>query len=131
MIRDGQQQAGGCSAIVGADKVDIPQPVIGLIVRGQHDCAGFLAWKAHDEVAHGHRADGGVGCEGVLFDLVVLEVVAQEGLGLQVALAGGPARADGDELAGVFEGFSAVEVGLGGSGEWNDQEYSRRYLLPK
>ena len=32
---------------------------------------------------------------------------------LSVAGAGGPARADGHKLAGVFEGFGAVEVGLG------------------
>ena len=56
---------------------------------------------------------GGVGGEGVFFKLIVLEVVAQECFGLDVAGAGGPARADGDEFAGVFVGFGAVEVLLG------------------
>jgi hypothetical protein len=43
----------------------------------------------------------------------VLEAVAEEGFGFEMSLAGGPARADGDELAGVIEGFDAVEVGPG------------------
>jgi len=52
----------------------------------------------------------------------VLEVCAQEGFGPGVALASGPARADGDKLAGVVESFVAVEVGLGGGGEGGEEE---------
>ena len=37
-------------------------------------------------------------------------MVAQKLLGLDVAWAGGPARADGDKFARVFVGFGAVEV---------------------
>ncbi len=77
---------------------------------------GFVARETHDEVAHGHGADGRVGGEGVFFKLIVvaLKMGAEEVFGLDVAGAGGPARADGDEFAGVFVGFGAVEVGLGG-----------------
>ncbi len=59
---------------------------------------------------------GGVGGEGVLFQLVMLEMAAQKLFSLGVPLTGGPARADGDELAGVFESFGAVEVLLGSEG---------------
>ena len=57
------------------------------------------------------RADGGVRREGVLFQLIVAEVVLDEGFGFDVARAAGPARADGDKLAGVVEGALAVELG--------------------
>ena len=117
-VADGHQQAGGCGAVVGADKVDVPERVVGFVVRAEHDDAGLFAGEAHDEVAHGHRADGRVGGEGVFFKLVVraLEVAAQKLFGLDVAGAGGPARADGDKLARVLKRFGAVEVLLGMSG---------------
>jgi hypothetical protein len=51
----------------------------------------------------------------------VLEVGAKEVLGLDVAGARGPARADGSEFAGVLEGFGAVEV-LGECGEGKEEE---------
>jgi hypothetical protein len=56
---------------------------------------------------------------------------AQEGFGFQMILAGGPARADGDELAGVFEGFGAVEVRLGGGGEGDEEEQSKNKSCPE
>jgi hypothetical protein len=46
----------------------------------------------------------------------VLELVAQKLFGLDVSGAGGPARADGDKLARVFESLGAVEVLLGCEG---------------
>jgi hypothetical protein len=52
----------------------------------------------------------------------VAEVGAEKGFGLGVALAGGPAGAYGYELAGVFVGFGAVEVGLGWGGGRSAQE---------
>ena len=82
-------------------------------MRGQHDHAVLLAGKSHNEIAHVHRADGGVRSEGVLFKLIVLELTPQELLGLHVSRAGGPARTDGHKLARVFVGLAAVEVLLG------------------
>jgi len=49
--------------------------------------------------------------------VVAEEVAAQKFFGLDVAGAGGPARADGDELAGVVEGVCAIKALLRGSGE--------------
>ncbi len=92
------------------DEVDGAQRVIGFVVSGEDDDAIFLARETHDEVAHGNGADGGVRGKGVFFQVVALEVVAEELLGFQMAGAGGPARSDGDEFAGVVEGFFAVEV---------------------
>jgi hypothetical protein len=46
----------------------------------------------------------------------VLEVVAKKLLGFEMAGAGGPAGANGDEFAGVVEGLVAVEV-LGAKSE--------------
>ena len=111
LVGDGHQQAGGGSAVVGADEVDVAQRVVGFVVRAEHDDAGLGAGKTHDEVAHGHGADGRVGGEGVFFKLVVgaEEMRAEEVLGFDVAGAGGPARADGGELARVFVGLVAVE----------------------
>ena len=85
-------------------------------MRAQHDHAVLLAGKAHDEVAHRHRADGRVGGECVFFELIVLELVAQKLFRLHMARAGGPARADGDKFARVFVGLGAVEVLLGRAG---------------
>ena len=70
----------------------------------------FLPGKAHDEVAQVHWADGRVGEERIFFQVVVLEVLAQESLRLDVAGPGGPAWANGDELAGVIVGALAIEV---------------------
>ena len=114
-VGDGHQQAGRRSAVVGAHEVDVAQRVIGFVVRAEHDDARLRAGKAHDEVAQGHRADRRVGGERVFFKLIVVaeKMVAQKCLGLHVARAGGPARADGGELARVFVGLGAVEV-LGG-----------------
>ena len=110
-VGDSHQEPCGGGSVVGADEVDVAQRVVGLVVRGEDDGAGLCAWEAHDEVAHGHGADGSVGGEGVLFELIVvaLEVGAEEILGLDVAGAGGPARTDGGELARVLVGFGAVE----------------------
>jgi hypothetical protein len=47
----------------------------------------------------------------------VLKVCAEKLFGLQVAGAGGPARADGGKFAGVVEGLGAVEVSLGWKGK--------------
>ena len=79
-------------------------------MRAEDDDAVLGAGKAHDEVAQVHRADGRIGEERVFFQVVVLEVVAQEGLRLDVARAGGPARANGDKLAGVVVGAGSVEM---------------------
>ncbi len=48
-------------------------------------------------------------------------MLAEKLLGFDVAGAGGPARADGDELARVFVGVGAVEVLLGGCGERSER----------
>jgi hypothetical protein len=61
----------------------------------------------------------------------VLKAVAQKGFCLGVALAGGPARADGDKLAGVLQRFGAVEVGLGGGGERGEEEQSENKSYPE
>ena len=84
---------------------------------------GLRAGKAHDEIAQGHGADGRVGGEGVFFKLVVsaLEVGAEKFFGFDVAGAGGPARADGGELARVLVGGCAVEMLLGGCGEGEER----------
>ena len=131
LVGYGHEQAGGRSAVVGAHKVDVLKPVVGFVVGGQHDDAVLLAGEAHDEVAHGHRPDGRVGGERILFELVVLELVAQELFGLQVAGAGGPARANGYKLACVLKSFGAIEVGLSGSGQWSQKYDSRCRLFPE
>jgi hypothetical protein len=59
---------------------------------------------------HLHGAGGGVGGEGVLFELVAAELFFQEGFGFGVTGAADPARPDGDELAGVVEGALAVKL---------------------
>ena len=77
---------------------------------GENDDAVFLARKANDEVAHVHRPDWGIGGECVFFELIVLEMSAQEFFGLGVPWTRWPARSDGREFARVFVGFSAIEV---------------------
>ena len=116
LVGDGHQQAGGCRAVVGADEVDVAQRVVGLVVGGEDDDAVFFAGEAHDEVAQGDRADGGVGGEGVFFKLVVLEMGARNCSALAWPGLVGQRGTDGDEVAGVLVGFAAVEV-LGGEGE--------------
>jgi hypothetical protein len=68
-------------------------------MRGEDDDAVFLPRKTHDEVVHLHGAGGGVGGEGVLFELVAAELFFQEGFGFGVTGAADPARPDGDKLA--------------------------------
>ena len=116
-VADGHEQAGGGRAVVGADKVNVAQPVVGFVVRDQDDSAGLFAGEAHDEVAHGHGTDGRIGGEGVLFDCIAMEVRAQKLFCLDVSRTRGPARADGCKLARVAVGARAVEMLLGTGGQ--------------
>ena len=135
LVGDGHQQSGRRAAIVGAHIIDISEPVVGLVVRGQHNYAVLLSGKAHDEVAHSHRANGRRCGERILFELVVAEMVVQKFLGLSVPWAGGPARPDSHKLPRILERCSPVEVLLGRSGErserHNQQRQPRCNLLPK
>ena len=81
LVGDGHQQAGRRRSVVGADEVDVAQRIVGLVMGAKDNHAVFLAGKTHDEVVHGHRADRGVGGEGIVFKLIVLEVVFEELLG--------------------------------------------------
>src|ERR1700737_3041041 len=80
------EEGSGAASVVGADEVDVLEGVVGLVVRGEDDDSVLPAGIAHDVVAHGDRADGGVGggeavgLEGTLGDLggeVVLAVRAR------------------------------------------------------
>jgi hypothetical protein len=124
------KQASGRAAVVGADKADIAQRIVGLVVRGEDDHAVFFAGKAHDEVAHGHRADGRVGGEGVFFKLVVLELVAQELFRLGMAGTQAPARPDGHELARNFDCAIAAEMLLceGCRGQQDKQKNKEKWV---
>src|SRR5580704_10663841 len=88
----------------------------------EDDHSILFAGKTHDVVVHNYRADGGVGGEGVFFELIVLEMVLEELLSLYMARACGPAWTDGGEGARVLIGFGAVEMLLGGESDGEQKE---------
>ncbi len=92
----------------------------------------FFAGEAHDEVAHGDGADWRIGGEGVFFEVVVGEVRAEKRFGLGVAGAGGPARADGNEVVCVLVSATTVEVlGLRGERGKRGEKHNPGRSLPK
>ncbi len=69
-----EQDGGRRAAVVGAYVAGIAQRIVGVVVAGDHDHAVARTGKLGDDVAHRKFAFGGVGGEGVVFDLVVLQV---------------------------------------------------------
>ncbi len=88
-------RAVGGGSVVGSVEGDVAQGVVGLVVAGEDDDAVLLAGVFDDVVAHGLKTGGGVGGEGVGFE------VAFGGLGGEVLF---------DELFGFEMAGGAVEA---------------------
>ncbi len=107
-----EQDGSGRAAVVGADVAGVAQRIVGVVVAGDDDDAFARAGKFGDYISYGKLAFGSVGGEGVVFDLVVLEVGQDVIFQLLVIRAADRAGAEGYDLAGVLHGASGVE-GLG------------------
>jgi len=124
------EHGGGAGPVVGSDEVYVLEGVVGLVVGGEDDDSVLLAGIAHDVVAHGDGADGGVGGgEAVGLEVAVGdfrgEVRFDELFGGGVAGRAAPALGGcGEELFGEVVGGLAVEAR--GGGFWRLREGAYR-----